>query len=185
MDLATLPLRTMSRSSDGSDRPATTRSSLAGAVGGGIGAIVFGLVLWMGSPEVLSESIPAFYGIDSSDLIGWLFHIAHGFVLGGIFGFVVARPSVYGMVTATVETDILQRLSVEARFGLVGVVYGIAIWVVLPFIGLSLLGTVVDAGDVGMTGVATEMILGHVLFGVIVGIAFAALTPVKIATSVR
>lgn len=175
----------MSKARAGSDSPEIGRSIIAGAVGGMVGAIVFGLVLWAISPEVLSESIPEFYGIDPSEVVGWALHLSHGVLLGIIFGFIASRSPVQDMIMGPVETEILSDLTAEVRMGLLGVVYGIAIWVLLPFIGLSLLGTIVDAGEAGIPGVATEMILGHVLFGVIVGIVFAVLTPMRTSSERR
>lgn len=161
------------------DRPTTGRAAIASGVGGLAGAILFGLVLWIASPDVLVESIPEFYGLGADAVVGWGLHLLHGLLLGVIFGIIASRPPVFDTITGPVETHFLEGLSANARFGLLGLVYGILIWTFLPFIGLSLLGTVGEVGASGFPGTAADMILGHVLFGVIVGIVFSLFVPAR------
>lgn len=167
------------------DRPSTVRAIIGGGVGGLAGASLFGLLLWMVTPEVLAESIPGFYGLGESVLLGWALHLIHGMVLGFIFGIIASRGTVFHMISGPVETDFLEGLSANTRFGLLGLVYGIAIWTFLPFIGLSLLGAVADLGAPGFPGVASEMILGHILFGIIVGLVFSMFVPTSVPNTVE
>ncbi len=155
------------------DRPSTGRAAIGGGIGGLAGTLLFGLLLWAVSPDVLSESIPAFYGLGASAVVGWGLHLLHGLVLGGLFGVIAARPLVFDTVTGPVATDILAALSASTRFALLGLVYGIAIWTLLPFVGLTLLGTLAGLDAAGFSHLAAEMVLGHVLFGVIVGMTFS------------
>lgn len=158
-------------------RPSAGRGSIGGGIGGVVGAVLFGLLIWAVSPDAISEAIPAFYGLSESAVLGWTLHLLHGLVLGVVFGVVASRPLVFDTVTGPVETDILKGLSASARFGLVGVVFGIAVWTIVPFIGLSLIGGLDAFGEVGFPGLAVDMILGHVLFGVVVGIVFSVFVP--------
>lgn len=155
------------------DRPATGRAAIGGGTGGLAGTLLFGVLLWAVSPDVLAESIPGFYGLGTSATVGWGLHLLHGLVLGGTFGIIAARPVVFDPVTGPVATDVLAGLSATARFGLLGLVYGIAIWTLLPFVGLTLLGTLAGLDAAGFSHLAAEMILGHMAFGVIVGAVFS------------
>ena len=158
-------------------RPSVSRGFAGGSLGGVIGAILFGLLIWTVSPEAIGEAIPGVYGLEESAAIGWGLHLIHGLILGGLFGLVATRPIVFDIITGPVETDILKGLSANARFGLLGLVYGIAIWTIVPFIGLSLIGGLAAFDDVGFPGLAADMIIGHVLYGVVVGIVYSLFVP--------
>lgn len=62
----------------------TTQQWLAGAVGGFVGSIPFGLMMmYVMPPPLLEIVIPAMYGIEGPALFaGWAIHQFHGVVLG-------------------------------------------------------------------------------------------------------
>ena len=153
-------------------RPSPGRWILGGAVSGAIGAMLFGLVLMIVAPGVIAEDIPAFYGSGPSATVGWMLHVIHGAGLGIIFALVVTRALVFETLMGPTETAAIAGLSGHTRLALAGLVYGIAIWALLPFVGLSLLGAVGLFTDPGFGGVAAEMFIGHVLFGLLVGTLF-------------
>lgn len=150
---------------------------LGGALGGAIGSVLFGAVLWAVNPEIITEVIPNIYGLESGS-VGWAFHVVHGLVLGIAFGFIVTREPILGTVAADVETGFLAGLGLTVRFGLVGIAYGMLIWAVLPLV----LQTVAAAGgatDPEFPIVAIESLLGHMVYGALLGVLFAVLVEVQ------
>ena len=147
---------------------------LGGALGGVLGAAAFGLLMWAFDPDVLAAAIPAIYGLETVGVVGWTIHIAHGVVLGIIFGFLVTRQPILGIVKTTAETDALSRTGVMTRVVAAGFVFGLAIWAILPLIVLPVwieaLGA--QAAD-DFPATAVESLLGHVLFGIVLGLVFA------------
>lgn len=148
---------------------------IGGAVGGAIGAAVFGLVIWFFQPEAIEAAIPSAYGIDPAGVTGWLIHIGHGIVLGLIFGFIVTRRPVLGAIRMNPETDAISNTSVAIRVVGAGVAYGIAVWAILPVIVLPAWMEAFGTGDGGFPIVAVESLLGHVLFGIVLGLVFAVI----------
>lgn len=63
---------------------ATPRQWTAGAIGGIVGSVPFGLMmLYVMPPPLLEVVVPAMYGIEGPALLaGWLLHLFHGLVLG-------------------------------------------------------------------------------------------------------
>ncbi|MFP8954087.1 hypothetical protein ACLI4Z_14135 [Natrialbaceae archaeon A-arb3/5] len=148
--------------------------AVGGALGGAVGAAVFGLVVWLFDPEVVSAAIPAIYGLDPIGVIGWSIHIGHGIVLGTIFGFLVTRAPILGVIATNPETESLSQTGIMLRVIGAGFVFGLAVWAILPIIvlpaWLEAMGTEA-AGD--FPGIAVESMLGHMLFGIVLGIVFA------------
>ncbi len=155
------------------EHPGRVRAAIAGGIGGLAGTILFGLLLWLASPEIITESIPAFYALPAGATTGWTLHLVHGVVLGVIFGLVARSGPVFDVMTGPVATDAIEGLGAPTRFGLLGLVYGIAIWTLVPFIGLSLLGGLGGVSEGNFSHLGAEMILGHVVFGTIVGVTFS------------
>ncbi|WP_247730927.1 hypothetical protein [Halovivax limisalsi] len=144
---------------------------LGGALGGLLGSALFGVVLWLFEPTFVTNIVPALYGIEAGPLV-WVFHLAHGIVLGIVFGFLVTRAPVIGALSADVDTGFLAATGLHTRFALAGVVYGLAIWAVLPVIGFRLW---TDAGGVGanLPAVGFWALLGHMLYGLLLGALFS------------
>lgn len=145
---------------------------LGGALGGVVGSALFGVVLWMVDPHIVTEAIPAIYGFEPGT-VGWVFHLVHGLVLGVLFGLLVSRQIVLGTLAADVETEFLAAMSLGTRFVLAGIVYGLAIWAILPIVGLTVVGTITGA-EVEFPAIGTGTLLGHMLYGAILGALFSA-----------
>nr|WP_224214718.1 hypothetical protein [Natrinema longum] len=143
-------------------------------VGGAVGAIAFGIVMVLLEPDVLEAAIPAIYGLESAGPLGWAIHVAHGIVLGLVFGFLVTRPSILGVSWTDVETDALSRTGVPSRVTGAGLVYGLAVWAVLPLLVLPVWATAVGGNTEQFPTTAAGSLLGHALLGVVLGAVFAA-----------
>ncbi|WP_222919749.1 hypothetical protein [Natrinema sp. SYSU A 869] len=157
---------------------------VGGALGGAIGAIAFGIVMWLLDPDVLTAAIPALYGIEPAGFIGWGIHIAHGAILGIVFGLLVTRPLLLGVLRTDVETDVLSRTGIVFRIVAAGFVFGLAVWTVLPLLVLPIwIRTVGGSGAEALTSVAAGSLLGHLLFGTVLGVIFAAAVDLRDRTS--
>ncbi|WP_049888653.1 hypothetical protein [Natronococcus occultus] len=147
---------------------------VGGAVGGAIGSIAFGAILWLLDPAVVEITIPEFYGLEPVGAVGWGIHAAHGIVLGLLFGFLVTRDPILRTLRMTVDTDALSRTDVWIRVVGAGFVFGLAIWAILPVIVLPVWADTLGAGGAGeFPAFAAESLLGHVLFGTVLGLVFA------------
>ncbi|RRJ31834.1 hypothetical protein [Halocatena pleomorpha] len=151
---------------------------LGGAVGGVVGALIFGGLLWMIDPEIVIETIPAIYGLSPAGPLGWVFHLTHGLVLGIVFGFLVSRSVIFTTLTADVETDIIATTGPRLRFIAAGIVYGLAVWTVLPVTALSIWIAVGGVNDPAFPATAIESLLGHVLYGLLLGALFSILVDI-------
>ncbi|WP_440766182.1 hypothetical protein [Natronorubrum sp. DTA7] len=110
---------------------------------------------------------------------GWAFHVAHGLILGSSFGLLVTRGPILGTITADVEIGFLAAMGPGLRLTLAGVVYGLAVWAVLPVIALTLFTTVGGAGDPGFPDMALETLVGHLLYDLLLGALFALIAEIK------
>ena len=62
---------------------ATPKRLAAGAVGGFVGSLLMGALMWTLTPGTLQMGIPAMYGFGGpAPGVGWAFHQYHGVVLG-------------------------------------------------------------------------------------------------------
>ncbi|MGQ3412066.1 hypothetical protein ACT4ML_07360 [Natrinema sp. LN54] len=147
---------------------------VGGALGGAIGAVAFGIVMWLLDPDVLSAAIPSIYGLDPVSPVGWAVHVAHGVVLGIVFGVLVTRPPILGTLRTDVETDALSRTGIVFRTTAAGFVFGLLVWTVLPLIVLPVwLDAVGGSGAEPLTTAAAGSLFGHLLFGTVLGAVFA------------
>lgn len=153
---------------------------IGGALGGAIGSLLFGAVLWVIDPAIITEAVPAIYGLEPVGTAGWLFHLGHGLVLGSVFGFLVTRGPVLGTLTADVETGFLAAIGPGLRLSLAGFVYGLTVWTLLPVILLPL-WTAVGPGETAFPGLAFESLVGHLLYGLLLGALFALIVEVESA----
>ncbi|SEQ56831.1 hypothetical protein [Natrinema salaciae] len=148
---------------------------VGGALGGAIGAIAFGLLMWLLDPVVLDAAIPAIYGLEPVGPLGWGIHVGHGIVLGVVFGLLATRPSILGLLRDDVETDVLSRTGIVLRMAGAGLVFGIAVWTILPLLVLPVwVNAVGGSGAEMFPAVAAESLLGHALFGTVLGAVFGA-----------
>lgn len=147
---------------------------IGGAFGGTIGAVAFGIVIFVLDPEFLMVTIPAIYGLEPVGPLGWVIHIAHGIILGVIFGLLVMRDSILGILRTDVETDALSQAGIILRMIGAGFVYGMTVWAILPLIVLPVWITTVGVGEQTFPATPAISLLGHALFGVVLGAIFAA-----------
>lgn len=145
---------------------------LGGAAGGAVGSLLFGIVLWLVDPTIVTESIPAIYGFDPGT-VGWGFHLFHGIVLGVIFGFLVSRDMVIGTLAADVETGFIAVMGLTARFMLAGMVYGLAVFAILPLLVLPIWIGISGASDPAFPGGSLEILVGHLVYGLLLGALFS------------
>lgn len=147
---------------------------IGGIIAGAVGAAAFGLVMWLFDPEIVQVSIPAFYGLEAGGIAGWAIHIAHGAVLGVIFGFIVTREMILGIIRTNPETEALSETGVTVRLVGAGLAFGLAIWAIIPLIVLpALAGPIGGEAATEFPGTAVESLSGHALFGLVLGAVFA------------
>lgn len=147
----------------------------SGVLGGVVGAAAFGSVMWVGSPEMLRASIPALYGFEPSTTVGWTVHLFHGAILGLAFGAIARLDPVAQYVEMDVETDALRKFGVNSRLVALGLVYGMAVWAILPVVVMPIwLGTVGAADAPTMPAIAVESLFGHLAFGLVLGVVFGS-----------
>ncbi|SEQ86468.1 histidine kinase [Natrinema salaciae] len=133
----------------------------AGTVGGIAGAIVFGAMMAMQTPPVLEAAIPAMYGLEGG-LAGMIIHVAHGAVLGVVFA---------ALIVAARGGD----LDLVPGIGL-GLVYGVGIWAVLAVVVMPIWLSAVGFGMApDVPNVATESLVGHAAYGLVLGAVYAVL----------
>jgi uncharacterized membrane protein YagU involved in acid resistance len=146
-------------------RPERTVTALepwqAGAVGGIVGAIVFGAMMTMQTPEVLEMAIPAMYGLEGG-LAGMIVHVSHGAVLGVVFAALLVEAG---------RTEL--GLGPSAA---VGLAYGLGIWVVLAVVVMPIWLSAVGFGMApDVPNVAVESLVGHAAYGIVLGVVYAML----------
>ncbi|WP_262342835.1 hypothetical protein [Haloplanus rubicundus] len=152
---------------------ATTNEWLAGAGGGFVGSVLFGLIMMYVVPApMLSVVIPAMYGIEGPALLaGWAIHQFHGVALG--LAYVALVRALPGRVRSAARDR-------TAALGL-GVAYGVLTTAVLAVLVMPVwLGVVGFAGappfpNVSYPGTLVSLV-GHVVYAIPVAVAYA-LTP--------
>ncbi len=148
--------------------------TIGGALGGALGAVAFGVVLWLFDPGVVAVAIPAIYGLETTGVVGWTIHVAHGIVLGLVFGFLVTRPSILQFLQMHAETDALTQTGLRLRTIGAGFVFGLAIWAILPVLVLPVWAEVLGAEAAGeFPRGAVESLVSHLVFGIVLGLVFA------------
>ena len=149
--------------------------TIGGALGGAIGAIAFGVLIWLFDPDVVAAAIPAIYGLDPIGVAGWAIHVAHGIVLGVVFGFLVTRGPILGTIQMTPATEGLSRTGLWLRMVGAGFVFGLAVWAILPLLVLPVWVEAIGAEAAGdFPAAAAESFLGHLVFGTVLGLVFAS-----------
>ena len=148
--------------------------TIGGTLGGVLGAVAFGVLAWLFDPEIVAVAIPAIYGLELTGLVGWASHIGHGVVLGLVFGFLVTRRSILEFIQLSAETEALSQTGMWIRTVAAGFVFGLAIWAILPVLVLPIwIDAFGTAGAGGFPAAAVESLLGHLVFGIVLGLVFA------------
>ena len=151
----------------------STNWLLGGAIGGVVGSLLFGVLLWVVDPAIVTDTIPGIYGFDPDGAtLGWVFHLFHGLVLGLVFGFLISRELILGTITADTQFDVLEETGLTVRFVLAGFVYGLAVWALLPVIAGTVLISIGGADPV-FPAIAVETLVGHLLYGSLLGALFS------------
>lgn len=170
----------MSTSADGAGEHETETGLiwwLAGALGGIVGAIGFGLLIWFLAPVFLLEAIPALYGLAPMPVVGFLVHLVHGLILGVVFGALVEREFVMTHIRGEVETDALAETGPLLRTIGAGLVFGVAVWAILPVLVMPVWLNAAGFADAGeVPTVASASLAGHVLYGLLLGAVYAVTT---------
>jgi hypothetical protein len=152
---------------------------IGGAIGGVAGSLLFGALLWVVDPAVVTETIPSVYGFDPAETVGWTFHLFHGLVLGVIFGFLVSREPILGTITASVQFSTLENAGLGVRLALAGFVYGLAIWAIVPVFAATVWVAFGGVAELGFPGVAFESLIGHLLYGTLLGALFSVVVDLE------
>ncbi|WP_227134239.1 DUF1440 domain-containing protein [Halorubellus salinus] len=133
----------------------------AGTLAGTLAGVVMGVMLTTQLTPVIEAAIPAMYGL-SGGLAGWVVHVSHGAVLGVAFAAVLG--AVGGGEWSTAKT-----------VG-VGLAFGVALWVVLAVLVMPVWLQTVGFGPApAVPNVSPKSLVGHVVYGVVLGGAFAVL----------
>jgi hypothetical protein len=133
----------------------------AGTLAGIVAGVVMGVMLTTQMTPVIENAIPAMYGL-SGGLAGWVVHVSHGAVLGVAFAGVLDATS--GGEWST------------ARVAGVGLAFGVALWVVLAVLVMpAWLQAVGFAGAPSLPNVNVQSLVGHVVYGLVLGGTFAVL----------
>ncbi|WP_440008062.1 histidine kinase [Halomicrococcus sp. SG-WS-1] len=132
------------------------------AVLAGVGAgIAMGLLIQfvMGIMPVIG----ALYGVESL-AAGWIAHLLHSVAFALVFAAVVSRPplSKYAESTASVT-------------GL-GLAYGVVLWLVAAAIVMPIWMGLVGLPSPGVPNVNPQSLVGHLVYGVLLGGLYAALS---------
>ena len=134
-----------------------------GVLGGLLGGLVFGALMSMQMPGVLESAIPnGMYGLGASGEIGWVIHMSHSAVLGVVFAVGIE----FGGFDATRSSNL--------RTGLAGLGYGLVVWAVLAAIVMPI--WVSGGSTAGVPNIVTESIVGHAVYGVLLGISYSVLS---------
>ncbi|ELZ45318.1 hypothetical protein C464_12560 [Halorubrum coriense DSM 10284] len=134
----------------------------AGVAGGLGGALVFGAMMSVLTPGVLEMAIPAMYGVGGpAGAVGWVIHMSHGAVIGVVFaGVANLRPGLGD--------------SIGSSLG-VGAGYGLLVWIALAVIAMPVwLSAVGFAGAPPLPNIGVESLVGHVVYGTVLGGVYAA-----------
>ncbi len=138
------------------------RSKLtAGIIAGLIGGLVFGMMMqMMKTPDgkMPMMGMVAMVVGSKSLLVGWLYHLFNSAVMGGIFGLLLGKL-VHGYGSG---------LGWGALYGLVWWVLGGLILMPL-LLGMPMFAPLTMAG---MMPVAMGSLMGHIIYGLILGAAF-------------
>lgn len=127
-----------------------------GALAGFIATIIFGLIMLVMLPKTLNK-IAALYGANGQ-MIGFLIHLLHGSIIGGLFG---------SFMSTHISTP---------KASWYGLLYGLVWWVLGPILIMpTWLGAGPRLSSAGIKA-ALPSLPGHLIYGVILGLLFAVFT---------
>ena len=141
---------------------------VAGAVGGIIGSVLFGVIMQFVMPEpVLEMAIPAMYGIEGPALLaGWGLHLFHGVVIGLLYVALVQFGPLQEMarrLSGSITLGIAYGILTTAGFAVIVM----PLWLSAvgfagapPFPNISIPGTIVST-------------IGHVVYALPVTVGYA------------
>lgn len=130
-----------------------------GVAAGIVAAIAMGALMAMQMRAVLEVAIPSMYFL-TGGLAGFTIHVAHGAVLGVGFAAVAATQTELPM----------------ARSAALGVGYGVVVWLVLAVVVMPIwLSAVGSPASPPLPNVSATSLVGHVVYGAVLGVAYAAL----------
>ncbi|MFT4890642.1 MAG: putative membrane protein YagU involved in acid resistance [Halobacteriales archaeon] len=136
----------------------------AGVLAGLVGGAVFGVLLSIRMTPVIEVAIPSMYGFapPPNGTLGWIVHMSHAAVLGLVFA---------GVVRVVGLNDTSARTQVAA-----GLAFGVVLWIVLAALVMPVwLDAVGSPADPPLPNFNTTSLVGHAVYGVAVGAAYAAL----------
>jgi hypothetical protein len=136
----------------------------AGALAGLLAGLVFGMMMTMmtaPTPDGTRVSMMAMVAMvvrSESLVVGWLYHLVNSAVIGALFGWLLgARATAYG-----------SGATLGAAWGVVWWVLGALILMPL-FLGMPVFASLRMAP---MRPVAMASLVGHLLYGVLLGLAY-------------
>jgi hypothetical protein len=157
----------------------TLKWVVGGAIGGVVGSLLFGALLWVADPAIVAETIPSLYGFDLGEVTGWAFHVLHGLVLGVLFGYLVTRETILGTITADSQIGWLETSRPGVRLTLARFVYGLAIWALIPAIAATVALSLGGLGGSTFPALAFESLVGHVLYGTLLVALFSVFVEIE------
>lgn len=148
----------------------TVEAALGGILGGLVGTAAFGIVMELLGLQFVRSFVPALLGLEQQGLVGWTVHLATGALLGLLFGLLVSRDVVSELLRPYEGEPELGPLDVRVRLIGAGLVYGLAVWALLPMVVLPVwLGYVGGEQLDAVPGSALVSMLAHVVFGLLLG----------------
>jgi len=135
-----------------------------GALSGLVGGVLFGILLSVEMTPVIEVAIPSMYGLapPANGTLGWIVHMSHAAVLGVVFAGIVGFAG-------------LEDRSTAVQVG-GGVVFGIVLWIVLAALVMPVwLDVAGSPANPPLPNFNATSLVGHAVFGVGLGVAYAAL----------
>lgn len=144
----------------------------SGIVAGLVGGVVFGIAMqMMTAPTPDGGSMPMMAMVakvvgSTSLFVGWVYHLFNSAVIGGLFGFLLGNQ--------------VKSYGGGVSFG---ALYGVAWWILGALILMPILlgmSAFAPLAMAEMRPVAYGSLAGHLMFGVILGTCFVALTRTEV-----
>lgn len=134
-----------------------------GLIAGLVGGVVMGIMLQTMMTPVIEMGIPAMYGL-SGLAAGWVAHLFHAAVLGVAFAYIVNTA---GWADRAAEYG--------SGIGL-GLGYGVVLWIVLAVLVMPIwLSAVGFAGAPPFPNINVMSLVGHLVYGAVLGAVFAGI----------